>query len=250
MLTQERYESILEMLHERGRIKISEIRDELDVSESTARRDICALDECGKLIKVFGGAVPNEMKYLSKEQTVEQKKTLNRDKKSCVGRYAASFVGEGDFVYIDAGTTTESMLHFLLGKKAVFVTNAVGHAMILARAGEKVYLTGGSLKAATEALVGPQTIESLKEYNFAVGFFGTNGITEQEGFTTPDSEEAYVKKIAMKKTQKPFVLCDASKFGKVSSVTFASVDAAVILTDDAPDFYQEWENVRCTEKDA
>lgn len=40
-------------------------------------------------------------------------------------------------------------------------------------------------------------MQLLKMYHFTRGFFGTNGITLREGFTTPDINEALVKKTAM-----------------------------------------------------
>ena len=57
MLTQQRHEIILKLLREKGSITVTEVRDLLDTSESTVRRDITALDKEGKLEKVFGGAV-------------------------------------------------------------------------------------------------------------------------------------------------------------------------------------------------
>ena len=57
MLTKQRQDLLLELLEERGSITVSEVKDMLDASESTIRRDITALDEEGKLVKVFGGAV-------------------------------------------------------------------------------------------------------------------------------------------------------------------------------------------------
>ena len=54
MLTEQRYETILRMLDERGSVTVTELKDLLDASESTVRRDITALGKAGRLIKVFG----------------------------------------------------------------------------------------------------------------------------------------------------------------------------------------------------
>lgn len=59
--------------------------------------------------------------------------------------------------------------------------------------GIHVFLIGGELKSSTEAVVGSQAIKMLSMYHFTKGFFGTNGITKREGFTTPDTNEALVK---------------------------------------------------------
>ncbi len=61
-------------------------------------------------------------------------------------------------------------------------------------------------------------------------FFGTNGITVDSGFTTPDTNEAYVKMEAMKHAQKCYVLADSGKFGTCTSITTADISDATIIT--------------------
>lgn len=56
MLTQERYQTILQLLNEKNSVTVSELTKLLNTSESTIRRDLATLDEMGKLHKVFGGA--------------------------------------------------------------------------------------------------------------------------------------------------------------------------------------------------
>ena len=70
MLTQQRHEIILELLREKGSITVTEVKDLLDTSESTVRRDITALDKEGKLEKVFGGAVELKERVYKKNQVV------------------------------------------------------------------------------------------------------------------------------------------------------------------------------------
>ena len=54
MLTEQRYEQILKLLEKEGSITVTEVKELLDTSESTVRRDITALHNAGKLVKVFG----------------------------------------------------------------------------------------------------------------------------------------------------------------------------------------------------
>lgn len=133
------------------------------------------LDKAGKLVKVFGGAVALESHYLAQEPTVAQKSEENQEEKQRIARYAASLVGPEDFVYLDAGTTTGYMLDFLEEKDAVFVTNAVAHAQRLAAMGCRVLLVGGTLKAATEAVVGASAARMLRDYHFTKGFLERMG---------------------------------------------------------------------------
>ena len=106
MLTEQRFDIILKLLEEKKSVTVTELRELLDASESTVRRDITALDKAGKLTKVFGGAVALNHKVTAYEPTVAQKSELNKEEKQKIAKYAASLITPDDFVYLDAGTTT------------------------------------------------------------------------------------------------------------------------------------------------
>lgn len=231
MLTEQRHKMILDLLEEKRSITIAELTTLLNISESTARRDITVLDKAGKLIKVFGGAMLSEYTYVSTEPTVAQKTDVNKEEKLRIARHAVSFIRPQDFIYLDAGTTTGYMIDFLQEKNITVVTNAVAHAQRLAANGFRVLLIGGTLKGSTEAVVGTTAVLMLRDYHFNKGFFGTNGVNKKAGFTTPDDREALVKKTAIEQCKKAYILCDYSKFNSVSSVTFADLDAGTIITD-------------------
>ena len=179
MLTEQRYEIILGLLREKNSVTVTELKDILDASESTVRRDITALYKAGKLTRVFGGAVALEHTVNAYEPTVAQKSELNIEEKKKIAAYAASLIQPEDFVYLDAGTTTGYMLEHLNGSRATFVTNGVSHARTLAQMGIHVLLIGGELKGSTEAVIGSQAMQMLKNYHFTKGFFGTNGMTPE-----------------------------------------------------------------------
>ena len=234
MLTEQRHRLLLELVNEKKSITVTEAKEVLNASESTIRRDIIALHNAGKLTKVFGGAVALEEDVITEEPSVEQRVEQNKEEKYMIAEYAASLVEQGDFVYIDAGTTTGCMIDFITEKSATYVTNAVSHAQKLAAAGFRVYLIGGELKPTTEAVVGNQAILSLETLHFSKAFFGTNGVSLKAGFSTPDYEEAMVKKTAIGQAKKAYILADYSKFGNISSVTFEEFAKAQIITDRKP----------------
>mgnify|MGYP002604882736 CR=1 FL=1 len=151
MLTEQRHEIILRLLEEKKSITVTELKELLDASESTVRRDITALDKAGKLPKVFGGAVALNHKVTAYEPTVAQKSELNKEEKKKIAKYAASLINKEDIVYLDAGTTTELMLDYLKEYDVIYVTNGITHARKLMNAGFKVHLIGGEIKAVTEA---------------------------------------------------------------------------------------------------
>ena len=101
------------------------------------------------------------------------------------------------------------------------------------------------LKENTQALVGGAAVEWLNKYNFTKGFFGTNGIHPEKGYTTPDISEALVKEAAIKRCTKFHILADSSKFGHVSSVTFAQFEDARIITDHIEDpVFRTYRNIK------
>lgn len=244
MLTETRQEEILRMLEQKGSVTVQELKDVFGASESTIRRDLNVLHKKGALIKVFGGAVQTESRINTREEEVALRKEQSREEKLRIARYAASLIEPDDFIYLDAGTTTGYMIPYLTERTAMFVTNAVSHALMLAENGFRVILIGGELKAATEAIVGNEAYVNLKKYNFTKGFWGANGVNPMAGFTTPDINEAMIKECAMKHTQRPYVLCNSRKFHQVSPVSFGEFHAAQIITDCMPDeTYANYQNL-------
>lgn len=236
MLNQERREAILKIVNEKGAASVSELTGALGVSESTIRRDLLELSRGGGITKVHGGATLNKRQYIADEDAVSDKRNKNADEKHIIAKYAASQIDDSDFVYLDAGTTTLFMIDYLPETlKAGFVTNGISHAKLLAKKKLKVVILGGQLKDTTEAVIGLAAANNLQNYNFTKAFLGTNGITESQGYSTPDSEEAFVKAAAINRSFVSYVLADSTKFGKVSSVSFATIDRACIITGKKPD---------------
>ena len=245
MLTEERFAKILNILEESGSVTVQQLMHELNISGSTIRRDLNALDMSEKLIKVHGGAIAKGTIFNTKDDDVISRKSMNRDSKSAIARYAASLIKPNDFVYLDAGTTTELMLEYINTKSTVFVTNAVSHAKKLSEIGCTVYILGGEFKAATEAIVGEEAIDALGKYNFTKGFWGTNGASLTKGFSTPDVKEAMIKRKSMENCRERYVLCDESKFSQISCITFAAFDSATILTNKLKqEKYRKYKNIK------
>lgn len=230
MLTEERHNIILQEIDKKSVVYVSELVELLDSSESTIRRDLNTLHKNGKLKKVHGGATSLKKKVNTKEDKVSIRQSINMEDKINIARLAASQIEANDFVYIDAGTTTEVMIDFITEREAIFVTNGIDHAKRLISQGLKTYILSGEIKFTTEAIIGVEAISSLKKYNFTKGFFGTNGVSKDRGYTTPDVAEAAVKEEALNRTDKAYILADKLKFNEISSVTFGKIEDATIIT--------------------
>lgn len=231
MLTQDRQAKILSILQEQGSVTVARLTEILSTSESTIRRDLAFLASEGKLNKVHGGATALNQEFVRFEDNVEEKLTKHTEEKIKIAQYAASQIQDDDFVFVDAGTSTLLMTSYLKNSKATFITNGIDHAKQLAKNGCKTMVLGGQLKQSTEAIIGLLAATNLQKYSFTKAFIGANGISEKQGFTTPDTEEAMLKAVAIERSFVTYVLADSSKFDKVSAVSFASIDAACIITD-------------------
>ena len=235
MLTQERYHSILQMLSERDAVTVSELSEALDTSESTIRRDLNYLDEMGKLKKVFGGATAIQSNTGMTELPFESRESEMFEEKTAIAKYAATLVHDGDFVFIDAGTTTYRLIDFLTNKNATYITNGIAHSRKLIQRGFSVHILGGKVKPYTEAIVGTTAISQIARLNFTKAFVGTNGIDFTAGFTTPEMDEGAVKEALVTKAYLTFVLTDHTKFRRVYPVSFAEIHKGCIITDSVPD---------------
>ncbi|MGM0876762.1 MAG: DeoR/GlpR family DNA-binding transcription regulator [Bacillota bacterium] len=230
MLIPERHRLILELLQEKENVKVHELVELTNTSESTLRRDLDQLEKQNYLKRVHGGASLLQRKR--KESSMTVKSTQNLKEKVLLAKYAAQLVVDGDCVYIDAGTTTYQMIQHLNQKDIVVVTNGIDHLDALHEKDITTYIVGGYVKKITKAMIGSKAYESIQNYRFDKSFIGTNAIHHELGFTTPDPEEAQMKEKAIYLSRESFVLADHTKFGEVSFSKFADLHHAKIITNE------------------
>ena len=247
MLTEERQSIIVNEVKKRGIVTVTSLVKLLNTSESTIRRDLTYLHKSGLIKKVHGGATEIPRKIGKEEDKAKEKKLINLNEKDKIARYAASLIEEKDIIYLDSGTTTELMIKYIDNKDIIVVTNGITHGKLLTERNIKTFMLGGEIKITTEAIIGSNAVNDLKKYNFTKGFFGTNGVCLESGFTTPEINEAMVKREAINKCDNVYILCDYTKFNNKSFITFCNMDEATIITDkiDAKEKYKEFEIITC-----
>lgn len=230
MLTEERQQEILRLVNQHQTITSQDLIEKLDSSESTIRRDLMDLEDKGLLWRIRGGAkARNTQGIADMDSRVASRRGHNAQEKREIAQFASQLIEPGDTVYIDSGTSTEALAELIDQPEAVYVTNAVFHANLLSQKGMHVSIPGGQYKAVTEAVVGEEACDYLDKYNFSIGFFGTNGISDA-GLTTPDLQEGLLKKKAVSRCERSYVLADHSKFGLKQRITFARPGETTILT--------------------
>jgi len=202
-------------------VKIKELSEQIDVSESTIRRDIKDLVKEGFVREYYGSVV-----LLEKNQTdtwIDERLNSKVEEKSYIGQLAAEQIDDDDFVFIDAGTTTFHMIKSIKAKNITVVTNGINVASELVKYGIDTRMLAGKLKATTMAIVGEEAILQLMQYHFDVCFIGANGLNK-DGYNTPDLKEGLVKKTVIHQSSKTYILADSSKESVGSAFTFAKLE--------------------------
>ncbi|KUI37080.1 DeoR/GlpR family DNA-binding transcription regulator [Mycobacterium sp. GA-2829] len=234
MYAEERQQAIASLVMQKGRASVAELAETYDVTTETVRRDLAALDRAGLLRRVHGGAVPARALHLV-EAGVGEREATRAGYKDAIAAAALDYLPvSGASVLLDAGTTTARIAGRLpTDRDLVVVTNSVPIAARLAGMSTvTLQLLGGRVRGLTQAAVGEQALRVLETLRVDVAFIGTNGISVRHGLSTPDSEEAAVKRAMVQAAGYVVVAADSSKVGREEFVSFAPIDSVDTLITD------------------
>lgn len=233
MLTTKRHAIIIETLNENESVTIQELVTIMDVSESTIRRDLSILEKNHQLIRVHGGATTVGSK--KEEPSYQEKRTQQTSSKRKVAQLASQLVKDHEVIYLDAGTTTYEMIPFLKDRDLTVVTNGLMHLDLLEKYEIETYLIGGKVKHKTAAIIGTTALRQLEHYHFDHGFIGTNAVDADFGYSTPDPEEAEIKRQAILASDEAYVVTDQSKLNIRRGSKFAELEEATLIVDRSDD---------------
>ncbi|WP_068275928.1 DeoR/GlpR family DNA-binding transcription regulator [Aldersonia kunmingensis] len=238
MYAEERQQAIAALIAQRGRMAVTQLSDLYGVTTETVRRDFAVLEKAGLIRRVHGGAIPaNALTIELGTAEREQSRTAEKDR---IGKAALEYLPPtGGSVLIDAGTTTDRAAFYLpTDRDLLVVTNSIPIASrVSAFGGIRLHLLGGRVRGVTLAAVGDEALGVLSHLRVDVAFVGTNGITTRHGLSTPDSDEAAVKRAIVAAARQVVVLADSSKVGREDFVSFAplaQVDTIITDTDLRP----------------
>lgn len=235
MLARHRQALILQAVRSDGSARVSDLTQQLGVSDMTIRRDLEVLARDGLVEKVHGGAVlPGPPG--SHEAGFEDKLVLERSEKTSIARAAATLVRPGTAIALSSGTTTFGLAQCLLDvPNLTIVTNSLRVASLFsgnrAPDGPSVVLTGG-LRTPADALVGPVADLTIKSLHFDTLFLGCHGIDIEAGLTSPNLAEAETNRAFIKVARRVVVLADHTKWGVISLGSFATLDDVDVLVTD------------------
>ena len=226
---EERRQEILNLLSRQGRVSVTELSQQLGVSEVTIRTDLQALAERDLVIRTHGGAIPaNDNRY---EIALTLRRQQQIQEKNLIGQAAAELVNDGDALCIDSSSTALTLVPFLKDRRQLTViTNSLAVAQELQNSPSiKVVMPGGTLHTDTASLIGIDGLKILQKYNIQKGFFGAHGLSLPEGLTDVDADEADVKRELVAMCRQNIALLDATKWGQVGLASFTRLENIEII---------------------
>lgn len=238
MIASQRMEMIVQMVDAEGIKNIKDMAKAFDVTEMTIRRDCEELEKQGKLIRVRGGAksVKKDRILSLHDEKPMAERTEHSAQKERVCERAASFVKEGDCVFLDDGTSIAPMVKYLKGRRVKIVTTSTLIANLFDDDTSDLLLLGGLYMPKFNAVTGPITLDALRRFNFDYAFISCSGIdVVRDIIYSADTDTTAVKVEAMKLAIKKYLLIDSSKLSIKGFYSFkhcGDFDAVICNSDE------------------
>ncbi|WP_431801550.1 DeoR/GlpR family DNA-binding transcription regulator [Halobacillus andaensis] len=231
MIKIKRINELLQYVEKRQTASLDDLVKEFNVSKNTIRRDVQELVDQGRLKKVYGGVSANK----SSTVPYHDRKVQNQEGKIKIAEMAASYVEDGDIIFLDSGTTTVEMLEFIKDKNLIIVTNNLDFTLeATPYSNLRIYSTGGMYERTTKSYAGLESAESVKNYNFSKAFMASTGISLTNGVTNSSPQETQIKSTVVDRSKEVFLLVDQSKFDHYSLTTYCDIEDIDYLVTDEP----------------
>lgn len=230
--TIDRLELIRKQLDREGRVRVSDLATELDVSEMTVRRDLDMLVDEGVAQRVRGGALA------AGPQSFADRFRRNSRAKARVADKLLDLIGEGGAIGIDASSTLQRLAARLGPQRDLTVlTNSPDtFAVLQDHAGVTALLTGGELDKRTGSLVGPMASRAARDLSLRRLFVSAAAVDATLGTTEMSLEEADVKLALGEVAAEIVVAIDSSKLDhRAAARTFSLDRVDILVTDLDPD---------------
>ncbi len=216
MLIVERQERLLDMLRQRRTAQLEDLARELDVSASTVRRDLEALEELGHVARTHGGAVYRGEAPTPHSDVLAERMQEQIELKQAIGRVAAQLVQPHMTVILDGGSTVLYAARQIDARPLQIVTSSLPIASLFMDEDQvELVLVGGSIYPRSGVTVGPIATGTLIDLHADLLLFSVAGIFGDEAFNA-NLEMARVEQVMMQQAAQSVLLMDSSKFGRKS----------------------------------
>ena len=223
----ERQEQIIGILEKHGYVTVKYLTDALHYSSATINRDLNALQSQQIVTRSYGGVELTSTKYVPVFLRTHKTHTVKR----YIGKAAASFVKDGDTIFIDGSTTAQYMAQYLISKKDITViTNNIVLAADLSTHGINVICLGGRVVEAPSMLYGPESVENASKYMVDKVFFSTSAVSG-DGMIASGVYDLMFKAL-FERAKEVFYLVDHKKVGEPFQRIFCNFnDVTHVISD-------------------
>lgn len=236
MLAIERRNAILSKLYLDGKVIVSQLSEEFDVTEETIRRDLEKLDKDGLAQKTYGGAVL--VQNFSTDLPHSVRKRANVEAKQKIAEKISSLFHDGDCIMLDASSTALLLLNYIKNLKNItLITNSVEALIELSDKDDwNVFSTGGKLKRGSLSLVGPSAEKNIRTFHVDYAVCSSKGIDIERGITDSNEKDSEMKQAIFDSAETKILVVDSSKFNRISLIKVCDVgNVDVIATDTQPE---------------
>ena len=231
----ERQKIINDYIQGKNEVTLSDLKELVpNVSEMTIRRDLEALENEGRILRVHGGARSLKALNMLVEDAFAKRSAANVEKKILISKKALEFIEDNSSVYIDAGSTTMTLAEMLPDKNLLISTCGLNIAAeLLKQKNGRVNLIGGEVNKNSISTYGPNARAAIENINIDVAFIASTAFSEKHGFSCGNVYDCELKREILKKATRRIMLMDSSKIGSSMPYTFANCsDIDVLITDD------------------
>lgn len=236
-----RWNALVELLSEQGRLAVPEAAERLAVSPATIRRDFAQLARQQMITRTRGGAVANGISY---DLPLRYKTAKHSAEKQRIGAAAAALVEPGMVVGLNGGTTATEVARALAvrpelnpdrgGAQLTVVTNALNIANeLLVRSRMKIVVAGGVVRPQSFELVGPLGSALLGEVTLDLALLGADAIDVTLGAAAHHEGEAAMNRLMVDRARRVAIIADASKLGGHAFARICPVDRIGTLVTDS-----------------
>jgi DeoR/GlpR family transcriptional regulator of sugar metabolism len=234
VLAAERRRAIANLIRRQSTVRLKELSETLQASDSTIRRDLEYLENEGLLERTYGGAViAQEQADRSTKGVADLSPIADR-----IGAAAAERVNEGETIFVGAGPLSLAVARHIAHKQAItIITNALGVATHLTQSSSvPVILTGGQVERGSDTLVGHVAELALRELRADRAIIGVGGIQIPDGFTGDSLPEVQFVRAVIDMMPEVIVVAGPHKWGHVGPAYLAPLEAidAIVTGTDAP----------------
>jgi DeoR/GlpR family transcriptional regulator of sugar metabolism len=205
------------------------------VNDATVRRDLIRLEQTGKIVRTYGGAMP------AGGFVGDDGESADRGRKSQIGRAAAQLVEPGQSIVISGGSTTLDLARHLVLRtdleELTVITNALPVVEVLvARPEFELIVLGGVVRPDMHSLLGHLTELACRELRADVLYMGAGALSLKRGVMNDHVPEILTDRALRRTADSVVVVADSAKFGRVApAFVFDLEEVSTIVTDDGVD---------------